>query len=47
MTHAPTRSTSTPAVRDSGSAGSIAELGVDVVLCGSFGGETGRVARNR
>ena len=23
----------------------IAELGVDVVLCGSFGGETGRVAR--
>lgn len=24
----------------------IAELGVDVVLCGSFGGETGRVARN-
>ena len=24
----------------------VAELGVDVVLCGSFGGETGRVARN-
>lgn len=24
----------------------IAELGVDVVLCGSFGGETGRVVRN-
>lgn len=23
----------------------IAELGVDVVLCGSFGGESGRVAR--
>jgi 1-phosphofructokinase len=23
----------------------VAELGVDVVLCGSFGGETGRVAR--
>lgn len=24
----------------------VAELGIDVVLCGSFGGETGRVARN-
>ena len=24
----------------------VTELGVDVVLCGSFGGETGRVARN-
>lgn len=24
----------------------IAEFGVDVILCGSFGGETGRVVRN-